>query len=88
MPGASRVGMDSAGAVIVGVLAPTVFINNANVSVVGAAVQGHPPWGPHIAPSMAAGSPNVFANNIAVCREGDSATCGHPTSGSGDVFIN
>jgi hypothetical protein len=37
---------------------------------------------------MAAGSGNVKANGIGVSRAGDSASCGHPASGSGTVFAN
>jgi hypothetical protein len=33
-------------------------------------------------------SPNVFANNINIVRQGDIATCGHPIAGSSNVFAN
>ena len=36
---------------------------------------------------MIAGSNNVFINGIAVCNAGDLATCGHPASGSSNVFV-
>ncbi len=53
MSGICRVGVDSAGGVILGV--------NQNGT--------------------------VFANGKAVCKEGNTATCGHPASGSIDVFV-
>jgi uncharacterized Zn-binding protein involved in type VI secretion len=37
---------------------------------------------------MVGASNNVFANGIGVCRAGDAASCGHPASGSSDVFVN
>lgn len=89
MPGVSRVGVDSAGGLIVGNLAPTVFVNGAPVAVQGAAVQSHPPIPPHVgAPVMVGCSGTVFAHSIGVCRLGDAASCGHPATGSGDVFAN
>ena len=87
MPGASRVGKDVAGGTIVGNLAPTVLVNNSPVAVKGAAVAGHGRRA-HSGPVMVGASGNVLANNIPVCRAGDSASCGHPASGSGDVIVN
>lgn len=87
MPGIARdAGTDVAGgADIQG--SPDVFVENKPVVRIGDAIAGHG-RGPHAAPVMATGSGTVFANNIAVCREGDVATCGHPTSGSSTVFVN
>ena len=87
MPGISRdAGTDVAGgAIIQG--SPNVFANNKPVARVGDAVAGHG-RGPHAGPVMAAGSGNVFTNNIPTCRAGDPATCGHPASGSSNVFVN
>ncbi len=87
MPGVSRVGVDTAGGTIIEALAPSVFINNANAVVLGCAVQGHGP-APHGAPVMAESSSTVFAEGIGVCRQGDKASCGHPATGSGDVFAD
>lgn len=84
MPGIARINQDSAGGTIVGNLAPTVFVNNQPVAVKGADVAGHG-LPPHSSPVMNGASSTVFANNIPVCREGDAATCGHTSSGSGDV---
>jgi uncharacterized Zn-binding protein involved in type VI secretion len=35
---------------------------------------------------MATGSATVKAGGIKVCRAGDTATCGHAATGSGDVM--
>ena len=87
MPGVCRVGIDTAGGVIIGVLQDsTVFANGALVSVHGDRVQGHG-LAPHASPTMIAGSNNVFVNGIAVCNAGDLATCGHSATGSNNVFI-
>lgn len=87
MPGASRVSTDSAGGTIIEAKAPKVYVNGNNVAVLGCAVAGHG-VGEHAGPVMAQASPNVYAQGIAVCRQGDSATCGHAASGSGNVFVN
>jgi uncharacterized Zn-binding protein involved in type VI secretion len=84
MPGISRVGVDVAGATIVGNLAPTVYVNNAPIAVKGATIEGHG-RGAHRSPTMDTSSATVRANNIEICRAGDSASCGHTASGSGDV---
>ncbi|WP_151946934.1 PAAR domain-containing protein [Aliarcobacter butzleri] len=87
MSGICRVGIDSAGGVIVGVNQNgTVFTNGFLVSVDKDRVQGHG-TGTHAGPVMIAKSKNVFVNGIAVCKEGNTATCGHPASGSTDVFV-
>ena len=46
-----------------------------------------PPCAPHVA-NVNAGSPNVFVENKAVARIGDSTDAGAMTSGSGNVFAN
>lgn len=87
MPGIARnAGVDAAGGAIVGG-SGNVFANNVPVARIGDPVAGHG-RGPHAGPVMAAGSGNVFANSIPVSRAGDPATCGHPASGSGNVFVN
>lgn len=87
MPGVSRVGVDEAGGTIVGNLAPTVFVNGAPIVVKGADVTPHPFLPPHSAsPVMVGCSSTVFACGIPVCRQGDEADCGHPATGSGNVF--
>lgn len=88
MPGVSRVSTDSAGGLIVGDLAPTVFVNGNPVVVKGAAIVAHglPPHAP--TPVMVGSSSTVYAHGIAVCRSGDGATCGHSANGSSNVFAN
>ena len=87
MPGICRIGIDTAGGVIVGVIQDgTVFANGALVSVNGDLVAPHG-IPPHASPTMIAGSDNVFINGIAVCNAGDLATCGHLASGSSNVFV-
>jgi len=84
MPGVSRVGTDKAGGTIVGNLAPTVFVNGVPIAVKGASVAGHG-RSPHSSPVMNGSSGTVKAHGILICRAGDSATCGHAASGSGNV---
>lgn len=84
MPGIARVGVDQAGGTIVGDLAPTVFVNGSPIVVKGAQVSGHGRR-PHNSPVMEGASSTVKANGIPVCREGDTASCGHAATGSGDV---
>lgn len=84
MPGVSRVQQDSAGGLIIGDLAPTVFVNNKPIVVKGAKIAPHGKK-PHDVPVMVGCSSTVFANNIPVCREGDAATCGHKATGSSNV---
>jgi uncharacterized Zn-binding protein involved in type VI secretion len=84
MPGVSRKDADSAGGVISGG-SVNVFINTYAAVRVGDSVTPHG-IGLHGSPQMAEGSSTVFVNGIALCREGDKANCGHPASGSSDVF--
>ena len=87
MSGICRVGVDSAGGVILGVNQNgTVFANGSLVSVDKDRVQGHG-VGEHAGPVMVANSKNVFVNGIAVCKETNQATCGHLASGSINVFV-
>lgn len=87
MGGICRVGVDSAAGVILGVNQNgTVFANGSLVSVDKDKVQGHGP-GAHAGPVMIANTKNVYVNGIAVCKEGNTATCGHPASGSNNVFV-
>ena len=87
MPGIARVGVDSAGGIILGGGQSTVFVNGSLAAVIGDAVAGHG-LGIHAGPTMAEGSSDVFAENIGVCREGDAATCGDTATGSSDSFAN
>ena len=89
MPGASRVGIDSAGGPIIGPGASTVKINGKNVSVKGDGVTPHPPIDtPHYAGAVMVGSSStVKANGKFIVRAGDSSSCGHSATGSGNVNI-
>ena len=87
MSGISRIGVDTAGGTIIGMLQNgTVFANSSNVSVNSDPVQGHG-TGVHAGPVMVASCNDVFINGIMVCKAGNQATCGHPSSGSLNVFV-
>jgi uncharacterized Zn-binding protein involved in type VI secretion len=86
MPGIARVNQDSAGGLITGNLAPTVFVNGQPIAVKSAAVQPHG-LGSHAGSVLDGSSFVVFANGIPICRVGDLASCGHAiSSGSSTVF--
>ena len=84
MPGVSRQGVDIAGGTIAAG-SSNVFVNGSPIARLGDAVAGHG-RGSHRSPTMAGSSSTVYANGILICREGDPATCGHPATGSGNVF--
>jgi len=85
MPGVCRDTTDSAGAALIK-SQTTVFANSEEVIVHGDSVTGHG-GSPHDAPTMVAGSNNVFIGGVAVCNAGDLATCGHAASGSSNVNV-
>lgn len=85
MPGISRVGQDVAGGTILSGGNATVIVNGTAVAVRGSAVAGHGK-NEHAGPIMVGASGSVFASGINVCRQGDSASCGHVATGSGNVF--
>jgi len=87
MPGVVRKSLDSAGGKELGGKISTVFVENANVVVVGDQVEPHgkAPHGP-TPPTMVEGSSTVFIEGHPVCREGDKASCGHTASGSSTVI--
>ena len=89
MAGASRVGTDSAGGTITGPGCSTVRVNGKSVSVKGDSVTPHAPIDtPHDgAPVMVGSSSTVKAGGKFIVRSGDSASCGHSASGSGNVNI-
>ena len=70
----------------------TCFANSILIARVSDPTVSHPfPPVPICAPHVAnvnAGSPNVFVENKAVARIGDSTDAGAMTSGSGNVFAN
>lgn len=66
--------------------------NGRLISVIGVEVSMHPPnSNPHKAPSQggscltATGSPIARINAIPICRDDDTATCGHPNA-DGEAF--
>lgn len=85
MPGVTRDG-DTAGGAISSSQS-TVKANGSNIIVDGDVVAAHgdPPHSP--APTMSAGSNNVFIGGIAVVNAGDSASCGHTSNGSDNVNV-
>lgn len=85
MPGIARVGQDVAGGTILNGGNGSVFANGTLVAVRGSTVAGHGSP-PHSAAIMVGASGTVFAQSIPVCRQGDSASCGHVATGSGTVF--
>lgn len=79
---------NTAGASVVGIVQSSVYANGKLVSVNGSAVDSHGKRA-HRSPFTANGSSSVFVEGIAVNRQGDSDTCGHPRdSGSSDVFVD
>ena len=88
MPGVSK-DNDTAG----GDLIPsqnTVFAEGEEVILHGNSVASHSPCpspASHCSATMVAGSNNVFVGGIAVVNLGDSATCGHASTGSTTVFV-
>lgn len=87
MPGVSRVGQDVAGGPILPGGNGSVFVNGVLAAVRGCPVAGHG-QNEHSGPVMVGASGSVFAQGISICRAGDSASCGHTASGSGDVYAN
>ncbi len=85
MPGVSRVGVDSAGGIIIGPGVPSVVVNGAAVSVKGDSVAPHGD-NPHASATMVESSGTVIAGGIGVVRAGDAASCGDTASGSSDVI--
>ncbi len=65
---------------------PNVFVNDKAAVRIGDAIEPHG-RGSHRNPVMSTGSNTVFVNNIPLCREGDSANCGHKGApGSSNVI--
>ncbi|WP_425537445.1 PAAR domain-containing protein [Phaeobacter gallaeciensis] len=57
------------------------------MAVLGCTVAGHG-FPPHATPVVASASGTVFADGIPASRQGDSTSCGHASSGSGNVFCS
>ena len=90
MPAVSLVNVHAAGGTIVGLLQSKFTVEGSYISVIGDSVQAHPPCPAvpvHCAPTMATGSAKFTIQGIPVCREGDTATCGHAANGLGRFDI-
>ena len=88
MPGVSRDNDTAIGDLIAS--QSTVFANNNAIIIDGDGVAPHLPCpvpAIHCSATMTAGSNNVFIDGTAVVNAGDSATCGHVSTGSGNVFV-
>lgn len=83
--GIARVGQDSAGGPQMGNQNTTVFVNGTNAVVRGDRVAGHG-TNQHSAPTMVGASGSVYVGGKPICRQGDSASCGHTSTGSSTVF--
>ena len=78
---------DVAGGLILGPGVSSVLVNSLPISVLGDAVAGHGE-NQHAASSMLIGGPrSVLAGGKPVVKQGDPSTCGHTTTGSGNVLI-
>ena len=87
MPGAIRMGIDSAGGILTSG-SSTVLINGAPAVRVGDTVAPHG-LPPHTAAVMVSGSATVLVNGIPLCRTGDLASCGDAAApGSSTVLAN
>lgn len=62
----------------------SVLINDMPAARVGSNIADHG-LDEHDAAKMITGSLSVTAENIAVCRTGDSASCGHPLVSNSNV---
>ena len=80
MPAIARVGVDSAGGIILGGGQTTVTANGSRVAVQGDRVAPHGD-GPHANATLQEASSSVFAGALRVCRVGDAASCGHVITG-------
>lgn len=81
-----RVGQDSSGGLIIGNLAPTVFVNNRPIAVgPGAAIT---PYGDNCRanPTTLQASSTVFAEGQGVVRSGDLDLCGTPCTSNSNVL--
>ncbi len=88
MPGITR-STDTAAGKITG-NANKVFANGLLVACQGATVAPHSPCPDvpvHCSATMVAGSKRVFSGGKAVVNAGDSATCGHTSTGSSNVNV-
>lgn len=79
----ARIGIDTAGGIIISNVAScNVFINGAQAVLAGANIAPH---GSHSNATMVGSSGSVFINGLGVVRQGDVASCGHVATGSGSI---
>lgn len=86
MAGIAVVGADSAGGTQLGGGQSFVTVEGMLVVVLGDPVAGHG-QPPHASPVMAQGTPWFTINGIPVCKAGDAASCGHPSTGQAWVNV-
>jgi len=86
MHGIARRSLDSAGGTQLAGGQDFVTVEGELWVLLGDPVEGHGP-GVHAGPTMAEGSPFVFIDGVAVCREGHLASCGHASTGSASMRI-
>lgn len=85
MSGASRLGLDSAGGLVL-TGSDNVFINGSPSARIGDTIEGHGN-GEHSNPVIVTGSSTVFVNGIPMSKAGDVASCGDALTGSDNVFV-
>jgi uncharacterized Zn-binding protein involved in type VI secretion len=85
MPGITRLSVDSAGGPLSS-SSSDVFVNGSGAVRISDSVTPHAPGGVHLGAVMVGSSSTVFVNKRGVCRQGDPASCGHPATGSSNVF--
>jgi len=82
-----RVGVDSSGNLIVGNLAPTVFVNGFPIAVgPGATILPYNEDGCKSHPTTLQTSFTVFAQGFGVVRAGDLDSCGTPCTSTSNVL--
>jgi len=84
--GAARCLQDKAEGLLLQTYTSNVFVNNKEVAVLGTKVKSHGD-NPHSNAKMVESSNTVFSGGRGIVREGNKASCGHKTTGSGNVFI-
>lgn len=87
MPGAARLDVDTAAGAQMGLQQGTVYVEGHLWMVLGDVNAAHGIL-PHVPgpDAMVGHSSTVSIEGIPVCREGDAAGCGDPTTGSTTVY--
>ena len=84
-PGIARVGVDTAGGTQLGGGQSFVRINGNLIVLLGDSVDAHAPCPDvpvHCLPVMATSSSLTRINGTYICRQGDTASCGHASTGA------